>query len=72
MFITSLEEMEEIVRKNSSLSWDGWTVVFAKYNPTAWRKPNAKLIKGKWHETTRYEPGYKGWNLPKSIKGKNG
>lgn len=67
MTITSLEKMEEIVEKNSALSWDGWTVLVSKYSPTAWLKPNARFVDGSWYRVDRIEPGPLGWEIPGSL-----
>ena len=72
MVIKSLEEMEKIVSSNKYLQWDGWTVIHYRYNPVAWRKVNAKYVKGKWFTTTRYEVGSNGWNIPKNFVRPNG
>jgi hypothetical protein len=64
MQITSLEQMESIVNKSRSLSWDGWTVVSSKPSPVGWSKPSGALIDGKWHLTQRFEPGTDGWIIP--------
>lgn len=67
MIITSLERMEEIVKKNNSLSWDGWTVLVSKQSATAWMKSNARFIDGKWYRSDRIEPGPLGWDISSSL-----
>jgi hypothetical protein len=67
MKITSLEQMEEIVEKNNSLSWDGWTVLISKNSPTAWMKPNARFVDGKWYRVDKIEPGPLGWEISSNL-----
>lgn len=67
MNITSLEKMEEIVKNNKTLSWDGWTVVAKKHSPSAWMRPNAVFVHGKWYQADRFEPGILGWKMPHSL-----
>ena len=64
MQITSLDQMEAIVETNKSLSWDGWTVVDSKQDPTAYTKTNGAYINSQWHVQKRYEPMENGWDIP--------
>lgn len=72
MIITSLEKMEEIVKQNRELSWDGWTVVQSYPNKLAWRYPNGARIRGRWFAQKRFEPNENGWNIPKKYVRQNG
>jgi hypothetical protein len=72
MIIKSLDKMEEIVKQNRELSWDGWTVVQSYSNTTAWRYPNGAFIRGRWFVQKRFEPNEKGWEIPKKYVGQNG
>jgi hypothetical protein len=65
--IKSLEQMEKIVKSTRSLSWDGWDVLKSYPNPTAWRKPNARYIKGRWFTVDRYPVTENGWIIPESA-----
>lgn len=67
MNIKSLEKMEEIVRKNRFLRWDGWTVVNAFPNDRGATMPNGIRIDGRWHIQYRYEPNENGWNIPDKL-----
>jgi hypothetical protein len=67
--IRSLDQMESIVTKNKTLSWDGWTVVESVYNPTAWRNKNGAIIKGKWYTQKRFVPSRNGWDIPNKFVG---
>lgn len=67
MNIVSLEKMEQIVSNNKSLSWDGWTVIESKADPSAWMKPNAMFKNELWHRVNRYEPTNLGWSLPAKL-----
>lgn len=67
MNVTSLEEMEQIVAKNQTLSWDGWTVVQSKADPAGWTKPNGAIINNVWHTQKRFVPNENGWTIPSSF-----
>jgi|688.fasta_scaffold47491_12 hypothetical protein len=65
--ISSLEEMEKIVKNNNRLSWDGWTVLYTYPNPVGWRDAKGVLVKGKWHTQQRFEINETGWEIPKNL-----
>jgi len=67
MNVTSLEQMEQIVSNNKSLSWDGWTVVESKPSPMAWMKTNAAFINDVWYTQNRFVPTEIGWTLPNKF-----
>lgn len=70
MKIVSLDRMEEIVHKNKSLSWEGWTVLDTNKNPAAWARSNGVFKNNSWHNQVRYELNENGWDLPsKFVKG---
>jgi hypothetical protein len=71
MLIKSLEQMEDIVKNNDSLSWDGWTVLELKKSPMAWMKPNAAFIKHEWHTVNRFDSSNSGWDIPAKLVKKN-
>ena len=64
MQVTSLEKMEAIVANNKSLSWDGWTVLETKNDPTAWTKTSGAFINGSWKVQNRFAPTEQGWDIP--------
>lgn len=64
MNVTSLDQMEQIVSNNKTLSWDGWDVIESKPNPAAWAKPNAAYINKVWHTQNRFVPAENGWDIP--------
>lgn len=64
MVINSLEQMENIVSKNKSLSWDGWDVVELIQSPTAWSKPNGAFVKGSWYFKNTFTIAKDGWSIP--------
>ena len=70
MLINSLKDIEKIVDSNSSLSWDGWTVIETKSSPTAWMSPDGAYQDGKWLLCKRYEWN-EGWNIPKKFVSEN-
>jgi hypothetical protein len=67
MMITSLEKMEEIVAKNKSLFWDGWTVVNSFQSDKARTSKMGVYRKGRWYIQKRFEPGKNGWNIPDNF-----
>jgi hypothetical protein len=67
MNIKSLEQMEEIVKKQKNLSWEGWDVIQTSPNPVAWRYPNGRFIKGKWYVQKRFPVTANGWELPNNV-----
>jgi hypothetical protein len=67
MNISSLEQMEQIVSNNKSLSWDGWTVVESKLNAAAWMKPNAAFVNNAWYTQNRFVPTEIGWSIPNKF-----
>jgi hypothetical protein len=67
MLVKSLDQMEQIVKNNKRLSWDGWAVVDLEKNEKAKNSKNGKLIRNAWHFEKRYEPGPNGWNIPDGL-----
>jgi hypothetical protein len=65
--ITSLDAMEQIVKKNKFLFWDGWNVLYRYPNPVAWRQTDGVFVKGKWFTQKRFELTSKGWDIPKKL-----
>ena len=55
MKIKSLEEMESIVSKNSSLFWDGWTVVNKYRSDKAKTSRYGMYISNTWYITKRFD-----------------
>lgn len=67
MKVTSLEKMESIVSKNSSLFWDGWTVVSKYKSDKAKTSKYGMFIKNNWYITKRFEPNRDGWDIPERL-----
>jgi hypothetical protein len=72
MLIKSLETMEDIVSKNKSLIWDGWTVVSLQPTTGKTNASNAIKVKNKWYVQQRFEVSENGWNIPDKILESNG
>jgi hypothetical protein len=72
MLIRSLETMEDIVSKNKSLIWDGWTVVSLKPATGKTNASNVVKIRNKWYVEQRFEVSEIGWNIPDKILESNG
>jgi len=66
MIISDLNKMEEIVNKNSNLSWDGWNVIHLSKSNSAMYKQNGAFVNNTWNIKTVYEPGKNGWNIKSS------
>lgn len=64
MIIDKLETMEEIVKNNNSLSWNGWDVVELKKYTTAMFKQNGIYKDGSWYLQNVYTPSRNGWTIP--------
>lgn len=67
MNIKSLEQMEQIVKNNKSLFWDGWTVVNKYKSDKAKTSKYGAYINNNWYMTRRFEPTRDGWNIPESL-----
>lgn len=67
MNIKSLEKMENIVKSNKSLSWEGWNVVSLFPNNTAWMRVDGVFVKGKWYTKRVYEINETGWEIPNKL-----
>lgn len=71
MIIKDLETMENIVKGNKFLYWDGWTVVNFYHSDKARTSKYGALINGKWSMIKRFTPGKNGWDIPEKIVKKN-
>lgn len=67
MLVTSLEQMEDLVRKNRSLRWDGWDVVFFYQSPTAWSSKHGSFYRGNWYMNKRFKLTESGWHIPEKL-----
>ena len=67
MKISDLHKMESIVSNNSSLTWDGWNVVYLEKDQDASLKKNAAFINSTWHKKVVFENTGGGWDIPDSI-----
>jgi hypothetical protein len=67
MQITSLDQMEQIVKSNRALLWDGWTVVSSYPSDNGSTSKDGALVKGKWHIQRRFVPDENGWNIPNKF-----
>lgn len=67
MLINSLEKMEEIVKSNKTLAWNGWDVVQNTFDPVGWRKPEGVRINNKWHTQKTFALSTDGWEIPNNF-----
>ena len=59
--------MEDIVKNNDSLSWDGWTVLENKTNENGVMSKDGAFVDGKWIVQKRYEVAANGWEIPNKF-----
>jgi hypothetical protein len=64
MIVKDLEQMEKIVAKNKTMSWDGWTVVNSLPSEKGRTSNSGAYINGKWHIQNRFVPSTAGWEIP--------
>jgi hypothetical protein len=64
VLINSLEQMEEIVKNNDSLAWDGWTVIENKTRENGAMSKDGAFVDGKWIVQKRYDATTSGWEIP--------
>lgn len=69
MLIKSLEQMEQIVKKNKSLIWDGWTVVSLQPVHNGVTSKDGVKRNGKWFLQKRHEADSNGWDIPDKFVG---
>lgn len=67
MLIQSLEKMEQIVEKDRSLYWEGWTVINSYPSKKGSTSQYGAYVKGEWHLQRRFEPTEKGWEIPEGL-----
>ncbi len=65
--ITDLEVMEEVVKSDPFLEWDGWDVVKYTPNPIAFFYADGRFRSGKWYRTARVVPDRNGWDASKLV-----
>lgn len=67
MQVTSLEQMEKIVKRNKFLNWDGWEVVNSFPSEKGRTSKDGAYINGIWHIQRRYTADERGWNIPDKL-----
>lgn len=67
VLINSLETMEEIVKNNDDLSWDGWTVIENKTKENGAMSKDGAYVGGKWIVQKRYDATTNGWEIPNKF-----
>jgi hypothetical protein len=68
MIIKDLKEMEKIVSKNSSLSWEGWNVIELVKSNSAMFNSNGSFVNGLWYFKKVFSPNRDGWSIPSKYK----
>jgi hypothetical protein len=74
MIVKTLNEMENIVKNNKYLSWDGWSVINLIESEKGRTSAKGRFLNGKWYLCSKYEPSLTGWDIPDKFinsKGKN-
>ena len=64
MLVTSLEEMEQIVRSRGDLHWDGYDIVKYTNSDSAMFGSDGVFRNGKWMKKKVFPLTEQGWNLP--------
>jgi hypothetical protein len=67
MMITSIEKMEEVVRKHWFLYWEGWTVIQSFPSEKGRTSKFGAYRNKKWHMQKRFDATDRGWNIPKKL-----
>lgn len=67
MLVTSLEEMESIIRSRGDLEWDGYDVVKYTNSSNAMYGVDGVFRNGKWMKKKVFPLTEQGWNLPNTI-----
>lgn len=67
MMMNNLEQMEDIVKINKSLSWNGWDVVHILENASGYMDKNGAFINEKWHIKQTFKLERHGWDIPKKF-----
>lgn len=63
--VLDYDQAHRIVKKNSNLYWDGWTIVSFKRDGGAMFKKNGIRVKGLWCIHERFEVKPNGtWEIP--------
>lgn len=70
--MNSLLTMEDIVKLNKDLSWNGWDVVYSFEDASGYMDKNGAFINEKWHIKQIFKLERHGWDIPKKfLKGIN-
>ena len=69
MLISSLDKMEDIVKKDKNLRWDGWDVLFSYPSDKASTSKFGARVDGVWHLQRIFSLTSEGWHIPKSHVG---
>ena len=67
MLVTSLEEMEAIVKSREDLSWKGWDIVKHTSSNNALYALDGEFHQGAWMKKKVFPLTEEGWFLPNII-----
>lgn len=67
MLVTSLEEMDAIIRNRGDLEWDGYDVVKYTNSSNAMFGVDGVFRNGKWMKKKVFPLTEQGWSLPNTI-----
>jgi hypothetical protein len=65
--IRDLDAMEDLVKSNPRLKWDGWDVLHIQNKKASFMNRNSMLVDGKWVLVNRYSPESNGWTVPRNV-----
>lgn len=64
MLVKDLDQMENIVAQNQSLSWDGWNIVELTKSSKAIFSNSGVFVNGSWFIKKVFVPDREGWRIP--------
>jgi hypothetical protein len=67
MLVSSLDQMEKIVKANRNLYWDGWDAVFSYPSDKGRTSKFGARVKDVWHLQRRIPLTEQGWHVPQKY-----
>jgi len=67
MIINTIEDMDNIIASNPSLSWSGWDVVYKKQDDYATYLYTGVFENGQWHNRVVFPLTSTGWDIPEGY-----
>ena len=67
MLVSSLEKMEQIVKRNRNLRWESWDVVFSYPSEKGRTSKFGARVENVWHLQRRIPLTEEGWHIPQKY-----